>query len=228
MVKTGPGILRCAWAVVRKDLAAEWRSKELLGAMLVFALLVILVFNFALELDLPARQAVTPGVLWVAFVFAGTLGLNRSWALEREHGAWEGLLLAPVDRSAIYLGKALGSFLFMVILEALVLPIYSALYNVNLFQPGLLIVVVLGSIGYISLGTLLAALAIQTRTRDVLLPILLFPVVLPALISAVNASAGFLSAAPMDQIWPWLNLLIACDVIFTSAAYLLFEYVVGE
>jgi len=109
-----------------------------------------------------------------------------------------------------------------------VLPIYSALYTVDLFQPGLLIVVLLGSIGYISLGTLLAALAIQTRTRDVLLPILLFPVVLPVLISAVNASAGFLSAAPMDQIWPWLNLLIACDVIFTSAAYLLFEYVVEE
>jgi len=220
------GLFRCTWAVVRKDLAAEWRSRELLGAMLVFALLVILVFNFTLQLDLPTRAAATPGVLWVTFAFAGTLGLNRSWAVERERGAWEGLLLAPVDRSAIYLGKTLGSLIFMGILEALVLPIYSALYNINLFQPGLLIVVLLGSVSYISLGTLLAALAIQTRARDVLLPILLFPVVLPVLISAVNASSGFLAAAPMDQIWPWLNLLVACDIIFPTAGSLLFEYVV--
>ncbi|MGD0575564.1 MAG: heme exporter protein CcmB [Anaerolineales bacterium] len=225
----GPGnYFRSVGVIVWKDLAAELRSKELLGAMLVFALLVLLVFNFALELDLPLRQAVAPGVLWVTFAFAGTLGLNRSLALERERGCWEGLLLAPVDRSAIYLGKALGSFLFMAIMEALVLPIYSALYNVNLFQPGLLLVVLLGSIGYVSLGTLLAAMAIQARTRDVLLPILLFPVVLPVLISAVNASAGFLSGAPMDQIWPWLNLLIACDVIFVAVAYMAFEYVVEE
>ncbi|MGA2820757.1 MAG: heme exporter protein CcmB [Anaerolineales bacterium] len=225
----GPGnYFRSVGVIVWKDLAAELRSKELLGAMLVFALLVLLVFNFALELDLPLRQAVAPGVLWVTFAFAGTLGLNRSLALERERGCWEGLLLAPVDRSAIYLGKAFGSFLFMAIMEALVLPIYSALYNINLFQPGLLLVVLLGSIGYVSLGTLLAAMAIQARTRDVLLPILLFPVVLPVLISAVNASAGFLSAAPMDQIWPWLNLLIACDVIFVAVSYLLFEYVVEE
>jgi heme exporter protein B len=237
MVETAPALsrptsarnyLRIVGAIVWKDLSAEWRSKELLGAMFVFALLVLLVFNFALELDLPVRQAVTPGVLWVTFAFAGTLGLNRSWATERERGAWEGLLLAPVDRSVIYLGKALGSWLFMAILEALVLPIFGALYNVNLFSPGLLLVVLLGSVGYVGLGTLLAAMAVQTRTRDVLLPILLFPLVLPVIISAVNASAGYLRVAPMEQIWPWLNLLIACDVIFVTAAYLVFEFVVEE
>ena len=219
---------RSVGAIVWKDLSAEWRGRELLGAMFVFALLVLLVFNFALGLDLAVRQAVTPGVLWVTFAFAGTLGLNRSWAGEREGGAWDGLLLAPVDRSAIYVGKALGSWFFMAVLEALVLPIFSALYNVNLFQPGILLVILLGSVGYIALGTLLAAMAVQARTRDVLLPILLFPLVLPVLLSAVNACAGYLSGAPMDQIWLWLNLLIACDVIFVVAAYLVFEYVVEE
>src|SRR3989337_2901503 len=126
-----PGVfasyLRAVGAVIWKDLAAELRSRELLGAMLVFGLLVILVFNFALELDVRARQSVTAGVLWVTFAFAGTLGLNRSLALERDGGCLEGLLLAPVDRSAIYFGKALGNLVFMAIMEILVLPVYSAL-----------------------------------------------------------------------------------------------------
>jgi heme exporter protein B len=220
--------VRAVGAIVWKDLAAELRSKELISGMLVFALLVVLVFNFALELDVRARQSVTAGVLWVTFAFAGTLGLNRSLALERDGGCLEGLLLAPVDRSAIYFGKALGNLAFMVIMEILVLPVYSALYNVNLFQPLLLVVVALGSIGYVALGTLLSAMAVQARTRDVLLPILLFPVVLPVLISAVKASSGVLQAVPMDEIWPWLNLLIACDVIFVAAGYMVFDFVVEE
>ena len=122
-------------AIVWKDLAAELRSRELLSSMLVFALLVILIFNFALELDAKARATVTGGVLWVTFAFAGTLGLNRSMATEKDRGCLDGLLLAPVDRSVIYFGKAIGNLVFMFIVEAIVLPIYSLLYNVNLFQP---------------------------------------------------------------------------------------------
>jgi heme exporter protein B len=217
-------VLAIAW----KDLAAEFRSRELLSAMLVFALVVIVIFNFALELDIQTRRSVTSGVLWVTFAFAGTLGLNRSMAVEKDRGCLDGLLLAPVDRSAIYFGKMISNLAFMLIVVVIVLPIYSVLYNVNLFQPGVLLVILLGSIGYIAVGTLLSAMAIQTRTRDVLLPILLFPVVLPVLISAVKASGGFLQGLPLSEVMPWLNILLVYDVIFIAVAYMVFDFVVEE
>lgn len=215
-------------AVAWKDLTAELRSRELISAMLVFSLLVILIFNFALELDIATRRSVTSGVLWTTFAFAGTLGLNRSMAVEKDRGCLDGLLLAPVDRSAIYFGKVVSNLAFMLTVEAIVLPVYSLLYSTNLFHPGLLFVILLGSIGYIAVGTLLSSMAVQTRTRDVMLPILLFPVVVPVLIAAVKASGGYLTAAGIEDILPWINLLIAYDVIFTAIAFMVFDYVVEE
>jgi len=222
------GFFRAMGAIVWKDLAAELRSRELLSAMLVFALLVILIFNFALELDIKTRATVTAGVLWVIFIFAGTLGLNRSMAIEKDRGCLDGLLLAPVDRAAIYFGKMLGNLIFMLIVEVIVLPIYSVLYNTNLFNPGFLLVTLLGSIGYVTVGTLLAAMAVQARTRDILLPILLFPVIIPVILASVKASMGFLEGIEIAEIMPWINLLIVYDVIFLAAAYMTFDYVVEE
>jgi heme exporter protein B len=218
--------LRAVGAVAWKDLAAELRSRELFTSMMVFSLLVILIFNFALELDIQTRRSVTAGVLWVTFAF--TLGLNRSMSIEKDQGSLDGLLLAPVDRSAIYFGKVLSNLAFMLIVEAIVIPVYSFLYNVNLFQPGLLLVLLLGSVGYIAIGTLLSAMAVQARTRDVMLPILLFPVVIPVLIAAVKASGGYLTGDDPANIRPWLNMLIVYDVIFTSIAFMVFDYVVEE
>lgn len=222
------GYLRSVFAVVWKDLAAELRSRELLGAMLVFALLVILIFNFALELSIRTMETVTSGVLWVTFTFAGTLGLNRSMAIEKDRGCLDGLLLAPVDRSALYFGKMLGNLIFMFIVEAIVLPVFSLLYNINLFEPRLLAVILLGSLGYAAVGTLLASMSVQARTRDVLLPILLFPIVLPIIVAAVKASNNILLGFEMAEIWPWLNILIAYDVIFIAVAFMVFDYVVEE
>lgn len=223
-----PTLWRAMWAIVWKDLSAEIRSRELITAMLVFALLVILIFNFALDLQPRMRETLTSGVLWVTFAFAGTLGLNRSIATEKDRGCLDGLLLAPVDRSAIFFGKAIGNLAFMFLIEAIVLPVYSLLYNVNLFNGGLLLVILLGSIGYVAVGTLLSTMAVQTRTRDVLLPILLFPLVIPVLISAVKASSGFLGNLPLEEIQTWLNLLIVYDVIFVAVAFMLFDYAVEE
>jgi len=220
--------LRAIYAIARKDLSAELRSRELLSAMLVFSLLVILIFNFALELDIKTRNSVTAGILWVTFIFAGTLGLNRSMAIEKDRGCLDGLLLAPIDRSAIYFGKAISNLAFMLLVEAIVLPVYSFLYAINLFQSGFLFVIFLGSIGYIAVGTLLSAMSVQTRTRDVMLPILLFPVIVPVLIAAVKASGGYLQALPLDQIQPWVNLLIGYDVIFIAISFMVFDYVVEE
>lgn len=215
-------------AVVWKDLQAEFRSRELFSAMLVFSLLTILIFNFALELDIRTRESITAGVLWSTFAFAGTLGLNRSMAIEKDRGCLDGLLLAPVDRSAIYFGKAISNLTFMLVVEVIILPLYSILYNTNLLEPRLLLVILLGSVGYAGVGTLLAAMSVQTRTRDILLPILLFPVVIPLLIAAVQASGGILNGIPAIEIQPWINMLIAYDVILISTAFMLFEYIVEE
>ncbi len=221
-------LIRATFAIVRKDLAAEWRSRELFTGMFIFSLLVILIFNFALELDPRTRTNVTAGVLWVTFTFAGTLGLNRSMAIEKDRGCLDGLLLAPVDRSAIYFGKAISNLVFMLVVEVIVLPVYSVLYNVNLFQPGLLVVILLGSVGYVAVGTLLSAMAVQTRTRDVLLPILLFPLVIPVVIAAVKASGGILQGLAFSEIQTWINLLIVYDVIFIAISFMFFDYIVEE
>lgn len=223
-----PSYWRAILAVIWKDLAAELRSREVLTSMLVFALLVILIFNFALELQPGLQKSLTSGILWVTFAFAGTLGLNRSMAMEKDRGCLDGLLLAPVDRSAIFFGKALSNLIFMLIVAAIILPLFSLLYNVNLINPGLILVILLGSVGYVAVGTLLSTMAVQTRTRDVMLPILLFPLVIPVLISAIKGSSGFLEGLEMVEIMPWLNLLIVYDVIFIAVAFMVFDYVVEE
>lgn len=226
--KPAGNFVKAVAAVVWKDLRAEFRSRELFSAMLVFSLLIILIFNFALELDIKTRQSVTSGVLWATFAFAGTLGLNRSMAIEKDRGCLDGLLLAPVDRSAIYFGKVISNLAFMLIVEMIVLPVYSVLYSVNLFQPGLLLVILLGSIGYVGVGTLLAAMSVQTRTRDILLPILLFPVVIPVLLAAVKASSGFLTGAEQSEIMFPIGLLVSYDIIFIAVAFMVFDSVVEE
>ena len=223
-----PSLLKATLAIVQKDLVAEFRSFELISAMLVFSLLVIIIFNFALELDIKTRQSVTAGVLWTTFAFAGTLGLNRSMSVEKDRGCMDGLLLAPVDRSSIYFGKAISNLAFMLIVEAIVLPVYSLLYNVNLFRFDLLGVILLGSIGYTAVGTLLSAMSVQTRTREVLLPILLFPVAIPVLLASVKASNGLLAGAEFAEILTPLNILVVYDIVFIAVAFMVFDFVVEE
>jgi heme exporter protein B len=220
--------LQALWAVIWKDLAAEWRSREMMTAMLVFALTVIFIFNFALELDVEARSTVTSGVLWVTFTFAGTLGLNRSMAVEKDRGCLDGLLLAPVDRTVIYFGKAIANFIFMLAVAAIVLPLYSVLYRQNLFNPGLMLVIFLGSLGYVAVGTLLASMTVQARTRDILLPILLFPVIIPLVIAAVKASTGYLQNLPLVEVTPWVTVMGVYDVIFLATALMTFDFIVEE
>ena len=223
-----PSLFKATFAIVQKDLVAEFRSFELVSAMLIFSLLVIIIFNFALELDIEVRKAVNAGVLWATFAFAGTLGLNRSMSIEKDRGCMDGLLLAPVDRSAIYFGKTFSNLVFMLLVEAIVLPIYSVLYNVNLLRFDLVGVILLGSIGYTAVGTLLSTMSAQTRTREILLPILLFPVVMPVLLAAVKASSGLLAGAEFSEIRTPLNILIVYDVIFIAVAFMVFDFVVEE
>ncbi len=224
------GYLRKIGAIVWKDIVAELRTKEMFSAMFVFAVLVIVVFTFAFDLRVSGERVrqVVPGALWVAFIFSGILGLSRAFVAEKDQGCLEGLLLAPVDHTAIYFGKMISTVLFMLVVEALMLPVFSAFFGVNLFDPGLILVIFLGTVGFAGVGTILSAMTAQTRAREVLLPILLLPVAAPVLIAAVKATAGILDGLPLSDLVRWLELLVAFDLLFPAAAFMTFDYVVKE
>jgi heme exporter protein B len=216
-------------AIVVKDVAAELRTREMLSSMFVFSLLVILIFNFAFDLRAQNQKTLAPGVLWVAIAFAGMLGLSRSFIMEKDRGSMEGLLLTPVDRSAIYLGKMLGNVLFIVAVEIIILPIFVVLFNLSAGDLPLLVgVMILGTIGFAGVGTLFSAMAIHTRAREVLLPILLFPVIIPVMLSAVKLTAAILDRLPFADVQNWFSLLVAFDAIFMALSFMLFDYVMEE
>ncbi len=220
--------LKAVFSIVRKDLQIELRSRELVSSMGLFALLSILIFSFALELDRNARREAISGVLWVTIVFASVLGLNRSLAMERDQGNLDAMLLAPIDRVAIFFGKLFGNLVFTLIVGVLLLPIMTILYNHNLFQPWLVAVLLLGTFGFATVGTLLAMMTVQTRARESLLPIVMMPVALPVLLAAVRASTSILTEAPVADWIAWPQILVVVDIIYLVVCFLLFEYVIEE
>jgi heme exporter protein B len=215
-------------AIVAKDIAAELHTREMVSAMLVFAVLALLVFSFALDLGGAMARAAAPGVLWATVAFAGTLGLSRSLAREQQTGCMDGLLLAPMDRSAIFLGKALGNLAFIGIVEAVLLPLFAVLFDTPLLRPGVLVVTALGTVGYAAVGTLLAAIAINTRAREVMLPVLLLPLAIPVLIAAVQATSWLVEGGTFAEVGGWVRLLVAYDLIIVAVSVLTFGYVVEE
>ena len=218
--------IRKVYAIVAKDVAAELRTREMLSSMFVFSLLVILVFNFAFDLRAENQKTLAPGVLWVAIAFAGMLGLSRSFIMEKDRGSIEGLLLTPVDRSAIYLGKMLGNLLFIGVVVVIILPIFIVFFNLSAEHlPALVGVVILGIIGFSGVGTLFSAMAVHTRAREVLLPILLFPVVIPVMLASVKLTAAVLDGVPFADVQNWFSLLVGFDLIFLALSFMLFDYV---
>ncbi len=213
-------------AILWKDVRYELRSKQMWAGMGLFAILVLVIFNFAFDLRVDNKAAVAPGALWVAFVFASMLGLGRTIAVERETGSMDRLLLCPVDRKAIYLAKLLGNMLFIGVVEIVALPIFAAMFNVPLFVGPLLPIVLLGTLGIAAVGTLFSAMAAATQARELLLPILVFPLIVPVVIGSVRATSTLLEATANEP--PWLGLIAAFDVIFLSVSMLTFVYVVEE
>lgn len=220
--------ITCVAAIIKKDLRAEFRSRELVSVMGLFALLSALVFSFALELDREAREEAISGVLWVTLIFASMLGLNRGMALERDQGGLDAMLAAPVSRSAIYLGKLLGNFLFTAIVGAVMLPLMTVLYGKNLLDGWVIATTAIGLFGFATIGTLLATLTVQTRAREALLPIAMLPIVLPMLMTAVRATTGLLSGAMAREWGSSLGMLAAITVIYMVMCLLLYGYVVEE
>jgi heme exporter protein B len=222
--------MRVFWAILWKDVRYELRRRELLAVMTVFGLLVIVVFVFALGIRPESPSAMASAVLWIATSFAGTLGLNRSLAMERDEQCFRALLLSPADRSWVFLAKATGNLLFLVLVQLVLVPLLLVFFGIGLpAQPLILVaVLVLGSVGYVGVGTLFATMATSTRMRDWLLPILLFPVEVPVLIAAVKATGFVLAGAPWGDISLWIAVLVAFDLIFLALSILSFGYVVEE
>ena len=220
--------LQSVRTLVWKDLLQEWRSKDMLTAMFAFAILTLFIFNYAIELSPVNRAEIASGIIWVVIVFAGTLGLNRSFTAEQDQGCFDALVMAVPDVSAIYFGKMLTNWLVMLFVSVLIVPIYSLLYNQSLFNAGFLLVLVLGAWCYSAAGTLIAGMTVQTRMRDLLLPILLFPILMPVNMAVVKSASGILTAAPFGDVQAWLVLLAAYGIIVTTVSIMVFEYVIRE
>ncbi|MBM3944749.1 MAG: heme ABC transporter permease CcmB [SAR202 cluster bacterium] len=223
------GLLRSpVLTVLWKDLVLESRTKDFFVSVLVFAIIVIVVFNFAVDPTPQTVGTVAPGILWVAIVFGGVLGLTRSFALEKERGAINGLLLAPVGRDSIYFGKMLASFLFMFLVEAVTFPIFAVIFNIPLSAPGFLPVAVLTTVGIAAVGTLFSAMAVNTKAREVMLPLLFLPVALPAIVAAVEATAPALAGGGWGAGTRWLPFLAGFDALFIVVCAIAFAFVVED
>lgn len=215
-------------AITWKDILTELRTREIVFTVVVFAVLVIVIFNFAFGTTREAVALVGPGILWVTFAFSGVLSLNRAFIPEKEGGCLEGLMAAPISREAIFVGKMLGSLLSMIAIEAVALPVFAVLFNLRVFSGALILTTLLATVGFVSVGTLFSALAVNTRAREMVLPILFLPVVVPVVIAAVKASALALTGEPWSEVWGWLQIIAAFDLIFLVVSYLVFGYLVEE
>jgi heme exporter protein B len=221
---------RKVWPIVWKDVISELRTKEVLFSMCFFAFLVLIIFNFAFFTGMSDAEGILSGMLWVAFIFSGLLGLNQTFGSEKDRGSLQGLLLCPVNRAAIYVGKVIGNFLFMSFMEILILGLFAILFRVNLWKAliPIALVIVLGTLGFVFVGTIFSAMSVNARAREILLTVILFPIVIPVIIASVKATENIFEGGTLAEIYGWLRILIAFDVIFFVLSYWMFDAVVEE
>lgn len=219
-----------AAALAWKDLTAERRTKANFNSVVFLAGMILLLFGFAFGPDANALRAAAAGVLWLTVLFSGVLAFNRSYQLELDGGALEQLLLYPGSRKTIFLGKLVANLAFVLLVEAILVPLAAVLYDLPLAKPfpGLAGVLLLGTVGFVTLGTFYAAMASRVRAREVLLPLLLFPMLVPVVVASVEATSAILAGDPMGDAGAWLRLLVVFDAIFFTASLLAFEHVIDE
>lgn len=218
------------WLLAKKDLKTEYRSRQAFLTTLFFALLILVIFHFAFDPGSQATREASPGILWVALLFPGIIQLNRSFQMEREEGTLEGILLSPLDRGVFFMGKFLANWLFLFAIDVLILLAFVVLFNLSV-EAGLMwvfLLIVLAGAGFTAVGTLFAAMVSSIRTREVLLPILLFPIIVPTILAAVNGTQEVLIRKDTEFLSRWIQLLVAFDVIFLAACFVVFDYVVEE
>jgi heme exporter protein B len=219
-----------AWAVAAKDLKIEWRTKTAFASSIVFAVLVLAVFYFARDPTAVAALDIAPGALWVTFTFAAMLGLNRAFLLEKENRALDGILLAPVPRSAVFLGKLVGNLAFVAVVESVSLPLFVLFYDVAIWRqlPALIGVMAMATVAFVSVGTLLSSMVVRTRFAELMLPILLLPFLIPPVVGAVQLTSRVLAERPLSDLVGWLKLLASFDIVFVALCFFLFEATLEE
>jgi heme exporter protein B len=224
-VSSSAAFARATWAVLKKDLIVERRSKEGANALAFFAVLLLFLFYFALGPDGERIRQALPGLFWLAFILAGLLGLGRAFAVERENDCLDGLVLAPGDKGGIYLGKVAGTTALMLAMEVAFIAGTGIFYNLDLWPavPRLLVVALAGTVGFAAVGTLFAAMTAHVRAREVLFPVLLLPVEVPVLLGSVKATEAALAGEPLSAVAQWLQLLLAADVVYLVAGLLTFD-----
>ena len=219
---------KAVFAIAKKDIISELRNREIISSVLLFAVLTLIIFHFAFTADQKTILSLAPGMLWVAFAFSGVLSINRAFISEKEDNCMEGLLASPISRDAIFLGKVIGSIVFMLIIEIVVFPVFTLLYNVSVINPIVILVTLLATIGFVSIGILFSALAVNTRAREMVLPILFLPTVVPLIIAAVSATSVILDGGKFSDITQYMMIIVAFDIIFITVPFVLFKYIVEE
>ena len=215
-------------AILWKDLLLELKSKDVIISIVSFALLALVIFNFAFGSSPQLASLIAPGAIWVSITFAGVIGLNRLFVIEHDQGSIIGLLLTPVSKDSIFFDKMLSMFVFLTISEIILLPIYAILFNTSITHPIFLLIVVLGTIGFASLGTLFSAMAVNTRSREIMLPVMFLPIVMPILIGSVVASANILDGGGWSDAARGIHIIIVFDVLSLVVSPLLFEHIMQE
>jgi heme exporter protein B len=225
-----PGIAAAAWIVARKDLAIEWRTRSAFLSVLVFALLGLVIFFFAWDPTAVPATDLAPGVLWITFTFAGLLGLQRSFGLEMQDRGIDALLVAPVERESIYIGKAIANCIFVGAVLVVAVPAVAIFYNLPFGRSVLALgfVALLAAIGLVAVGTLFSAMAVNTRMAELLLPMLSLPFFVPVVLTSGQASTQLLAGRPFAEALPWLKILLAFDIVFAVACAAAFPYTLEE
>lgn len=222
---------RQSWAILKKDLILELRTKEMLTSMFLFIVLAMIVFNYAFGANVQDFTLLAAGMLWVAFVFTSLLGLNRSFVHEKDEECLDGLLLCPVDRPVIFIAKAAGNFVFLSIVEVMAVPIFVIFFMKGVFPNlgWLALTIFLGNLGICGVGTLLATISVNTKARDLMLPILFLPLAVPVLVAATSATNHiFLSQESLVELYVWLRFMAVYDIIFLMVAYATYDFIIGE
>jgi heme exporter protein B len=223
-------LTRAAWHIAVKDLAIEWRTKTAFASGLVFAVLVLAVLFFSRDPTAVSSQDIAPGAIWVTFTFASMLGLNRAFLLEREQRALDGILLTPIPRTAVFWGKFVANLAFVGAIQAVSLPLFVLFYDVPIWArlPELVLVIVMATVAFVAVGTLLSAMVVRTRYAELMLPLLLLPFLVPPLVSGVQVTARLLEGRPLSDLSGWLRLIAGFDLAFVTLAASLFHVVLDE
>ena len=213
--------------IVWKDLASEMRSRENISSMFFFAVIVIMIFSFSFSMDLQAAKDLMPGIIWVAFGFTGIIGLGKSFWVELQNDCLENLQISPAPKGAIYLGKLISNLIFILIVELVLFPMFVIFFNLDVLDKVhlVLLIFLVGTLGFSAVGTLFSAMTVQVRAREVMLPILLLPMVIPVMIGAVEATRGALNGDPWALYRHWMELLIVFDIVFTLVSFWAFEWI---